>query len=195
MRRTTCYLLILSQVCLCPFAVRADQGPGSADLPGRTVEQLELARFLKAQNITTFPQYVAWFEQHMTYRPDGQRDYWSRPLDTLLRQAGDCEDLAFLNKEMLALFGIDGRVLGTRKDANHHVFLVFEHDHRIYVFDNTRCIRTRARSVQDIAGFLYRKYNIEYLLEVEQSPRHIRVLYDKSTLKGYAKIPLPSPSG
>ncbi|MBZ0166246.1 MAG: hypothetical protein K8I00_05515, partial [Candidatus Omnitrophica bacterium] len=144
--------------------------------------------------IRTFPQYVQWFESHMSYHADGQQDAWARPLDTLIRQKGDCEDLAFLNKAMLHLFGIEGRVLGTRKDDNHHVFLVFEHNRRIYIFDNTRCIRTKARSVEDIAAFLYRKYDIDYLLEVENTPRQIRVLYDKFALRGYAQLTSPRPA-
>ncbi len=194
MRRTACLLLM---VCLCPGPGYAGSDPArnwDRTAPVFSAQQRELARFLKAQQITTFPQYVAWFEKHMTYRPDGKRDSWALPLDTLIRQQGDCEDLAFLNKEILALFGIRGRVLGTRKDENHHVFLVFEHAGRIYVFDNTRCIRTRARSVEEIAAFLYRKYEIDYLLEVEHTPRHIRVLYDKFTLEGYARMTAPLPS-
>lgn len=192
MRWTTCLIMVLSHLLVGTGTAVA--GTGSGTTVRVSGERLQLARFLRAQNITSLPEYVEWFERHMTYRPDGQRDNWARPLDTLLRQHGDCEDLAFLNKEMLALFGIEGRVLGTRKGTEHHVFLVFEYAKRIFIFDNTRCIRTKARSVEDIAAFLYRKYEIDYLLEVENTPRNIRVLYDKFTLRDYARIPLPAPA-
>ncbi|MCA9402590.1 MAG: hypothetical protein KC897_02305 [Candidatus Omnitrophica bacterium] len=190
MRRTTSLFVALSLL----LGGTALAGIGSDATARTSQERLELARFLKAQNIHSLPEYVKWFEQHMTYRPDGQRDNWARPLDTLLRQGGDCEDLAFLNKAMIALFGIEGRVLGTRRGDEHHVFLVFEYAGRIFIFDNTRCIRTKAHSLDDIAAFLYRKYEIDYVLEVENSPRHIRVLYDSFTLRGYARGPLPVPA-
>lgn len=196
MRWTACLLAVFLAMPLWPgpgWAVTPSQGVSLPAGPS-SLEQRELARFLQAQNIRTITQYIQWFENHMSYQADGKQDAWARPLDTLVRQKGDCEDLAFLNKAMLQLFGIEGRVLGTRKDNNHHVFLVFEHNNRIYIFDNTRCILTKARSVEDIASFLYRKYDIDYLLEVQNTPRHIRVLYDKFALRGYAQLTSPLPA-
>lgn len=47
---------------------------------------------------------VRWVEDIDNW---GQKDYWATPLETLARQAGDCEDFSILKYVSLLLAGID----------------------------------------------------------------------------------------
>ncbi len=141
-----------------------------------------LRHFLTSQGISNMTDYVSWFSRNMKYLPDTNGDVWSRPLLTLIRGGGDCEDLAFLNVAALKHFGIEARVLGTQKGSDHHVFTVFKHNNRMFVFDNTRLIKTRVSTIPEIAAFLHLKYQVDYVLEVELNPRKITVLFNKKSL-------------
>lgn len=50
-----------------------------------------------------------WVNSRIKYRkdPEGRKDVWSLPLDTLLRGYGDCEDQASLKVWMLVRCGVD----------------------------------------------------------------------------------------
>lgn len=159
------------------------------------IERDLLASFLSTHNINSLDEYVQWFTQNMDYLPDTGTDTWSPPLVTLIRGGGDCEDLAFLNVAVLKHLGISARVLGTKKDSNHHVFTIFEHENRMFVFDNNQLIKTRATNLAQIAVFLYEKYKLDYILEVRLKPRQIRVLFDKATLQKITQLMIQQQRG
>lgn len=176
-----------------PAPVRTPSTSAS-DIRQPDFDRTFLTIYLKKQNINNLEEYIRWFKKNMAYESDGPVDQWSNPLETILSRKGDCEDLAFLNKEILGIFGIEAKVLGTQKGSAHHVFCVFSYRQRIYIFDNVNCIRTKAVSVEEIAAFLYDKYKIDYLLEVELSPRRVALLFNKTMLQRFSKASHPVPS-
>jgi len=59
----------------------------------------------KIEQVNTFVNArVRWVEDSDNWR---QNDYWATPLETLARQAGDCEDFSILKYVTLLLAGVD----------------------------------------------------------------------------------------
>lgn len=167
---------------------------GTFQLRQSEIDKKFITLFLEKQNIHNLDEYIVWFKQNIHYKSDGGSDQWSTPIETILRRSGDCEDLAFLNKTVLEVLGIESKVLGTQKGSAHHVFCVFQHNQKIYIFDNMNCIRTKAESIEEIAVFLYEKYNINYLLEVSLYPRSISLLFSKNMLRKFSQSSHTNPA-
>jgi hypothetical protein len=190
-------MIISSQICAWANSTPSPVAPKPSDtlkLRQPEFDQTFITLFLKKHNINNLEEYIRWFRKNISYSADGIIDQWSNPLDTILRRSGDCEDLAFLNKAVLSAFGIESTVLGTQKGSVHHVFCVFQYKQRIYIFDNTNCIRTKAESLEEIAAFLYNKYGIDYLLEVNLYPKTVALLFNKTMLQHFARTTHPVPS-
>ncbi|MGE0268255.1 MAG: transglutaminase-like domain-containing protein [Candidatus Omnitrophota bacterium] len=183
----TLSLVITSHICAWAENILPPTPIETFQVSQSDIDKKFIALFLKKQNIRNLDEYILWFKKNIHYKSDGGSDQWSTPIETILRRSGDCEDLAFLNKTVLEVFGIESKVLGTQKGSDHHVFCVFQYNQRIYIFDNTNYIKTKAESVEEIAIFLYEKYNINYLLEVSLYPRSVSLLYSKNMLRNFSK--------
>ncbi|MBP9854621.1 MAG: hypothetical protein KBD53_07130 [Candidatus Omnitrophica bacterium] len=162
--------------------------PYSVQATPQEIDKVFLALFLKKHNIESLDQYIVWLQKNVHYQPDGNSDQWSNPIQTILRRNGDCEDLAFLNYAVLNAFGIDSKVLGIKKDSAHHLFTVFQYKQRMFVFDNTDCIQTKAQTFEDITVFLYDKYHIDYLLEATLYPKSASLLLPKERIQEMVQL-------
>lgn len=62
-----------------------------------------------------------WVNSRIRYEkdPDGRRDVWSTPWETLKRGYGDCEDMAALKVWMLILAGVDQSRLRIATNPGH----------------------------------------------------------------------------
>jgi len=138
--------------------------------------------FLNNHNIHSLKDYAFWLAKNLHYEPDLDIDEWSSPLQTVDKGYGDCEDLAFLSAAVLKRLGYKPHVIGTKKSSKGHVFCVFQINGKYYIFENTRFIITKATSIHQIAKFLFKKYDIEYLFEIKQNPKAIRILFTREMI-------------
>lgn len=138
---------------------------------------LDIHSFLQANNIRSLDDYILWLAQNVTYSTDITKDDWADPLVTLNNKTGDCEDIAFLNAEVLKYYGYEPQVLAYGRDKEAHVICLFMKEGKYYIFDNTKFYRDIVSpSLKEIFLFLVKKHNARYLLQLSQ-PRQLRVLY------------------
>lgn len=67
-------------------------------------KQKTLSELSKVERVNTFFNSLAWLPDDENW---GMEDYWATPLETLLRGAGDCEDLAIAKYFTLLDVGVD----------------------------------------------------------------------------------------
>ncbi|MCA9409231.1 MAG: hypothetical protein KC733_11120 [Candidatus Omnitrophica bacterium] len=152
----------------------------------QTLEQLlsraviihsKIEQFITTNHIHTLEDYILWLKNNTQYRPDENGDQWSTPEETLDRKYGDCEDLAFLNYEVLKKLGYQPRVLAFGHNGEAHVFTVIKKDGVIQILDNNTFHKTKAVNLEDVALFLAQKYQSNFLIELSLKPKNINILY------------------
>ena len=139
--------------------------------------------FLSAHNIKNLPEYIQWYQANMKYIPDESRDQWAQPLETLRKKGGDCEDLAFLNQAVLKKLGYNPHVVAFGKLKNGHVFTAFKINGQFQVIDNINYVKTTATNFEQIAKFLFKAQDSDFILELTQNPHKIDVLFMKKNLQ------------
>jgi predicted transglutaminase-like cysteine proteinase len=138
----------------------------------------DIPSFLKANTIENLEDYISWLQENISYASDATEDRWADPLDTLNFRSGDCEDIAFLNAEVLKSFGFEARVLAYGHDKEAHVICLFIKDGKYYIFDNTQFYRDiTSPSLKEIFHFLASKHQARYLLELSLKDKNFKVLY------------------
>ncbi|MBL7068467.1 MAG: transglutaminase-like cysteine peptidase [Candidatus Omnitrophica bacterium] len=117
---------------------------------------------LAKENIKRIEEYAEWLVKNVAYRRDKKSDTWSLPEETLARRYGDCEDLAFLNREVLGALGYQPQVVAFRKKnwEKWHAICVFEKEGRYLYFDNRRLKDTPAASMEQFAKEIGAEGNI-----------------------------------
>jgi len=138
----------------------------------------DIPAFLKSNRIENLEDYVRWLQEHVTYASDADKDDWADPLITLNKQTGDCEDIAFLNAEVLKHFGYEPQVLAYGHGKEAHVICLFIKDGKYYIFDNTKFYREiTSPSLKEIFKFLSQKHEAEFLLQLDRNPKKLTVLF------------------
>ena len=139
--------------------------------------------FLVENNIASLEDYIVWLQKNIHYKSDMHGDQWAVPEETLKRYGGDCEDLAFLSAAVVEHFGYQPHVLAYAKNPKEaHAFCIFKRNGRINIFDNTRFVETKARSVLDLAAFGFKQEHALALLELNLAAQKITVLYENPAL-------------
>jgi len=125
-------------------------GAGIKSTPRSERKVLEL---LTNEGIEYLEQYAKWLRENVRYRNDDGSDTWSLPEETLARRCGDCEDLAFLNRQFLRALGYEPQVAAFRKAGweKWHAICVFEKEDRYFYFDNCRLKSTPAATMEQFA--------------------------------------------
>lgn len=107
----------------------------------------ELRRVIDASTTAKADSVNAAVNQLVSYRRDADQyrslDYWATPLETLGRQAGDCEDYAVLKMALLEELGIPASnmsvvVLKDERRNLFHAILALRVGHEYLVLDNMR---------------------------------------------------------
>jgi len=138
----------------------------------------DVAVFLKVNRIQTLDEYVLWLQKNITYTADSSKDDWADPLLTLNRRTGDCEDIAFLNEEVVKYFGYKPSVLAYGHGKEAHVICLFMKEGKYYIFDNTKFYRDiSSPSLKEIFHFLATEHHAQFLLQLQREPRKLDVLY------------------
>ena len=78
-------------------------------------------------NIQTIEDYARWLQANITYQKN-PLDHWAPPEETLEKKHGDCKDYAFLNAEVLKVFGYKPHIFALTRRAGNHAVCAFEKD-------------------------------------------------------------------
>lgn len=174
-------------ICLIVLMTGGSTHLVSAQAQGNVIEitsvkgaiESDIQQFISQNFIKTVDDYALWVETHLRYEKDNDGDQWSAPEETLTRRSGDCEDLAFLHKEVLRILGYKARVFAYGKMRQSHAICVFKKDENYYIFDNTTLNKTKATSFLDIAYYMYVKQNTKFFSELSLNPKKVNVFYFK----------------
>lgn len=141
-----------------------------------------IKELLRQNRIRTIEDYAQWLGSHIQYvRDTGQADNWAKPMETLLKRQGDCEDFSLLSAEVLRIFGHRPRVLVVAEDGFSHAFTVFRDQGRYVVLDNEKIIRTRTKSFDELTHKFRKNEKTKYILELmSHRKQDSRVLYKRS---------------
>src|SRR6185503_5961618 len=93
------FLSSLAALCLLSLLGSFAHARLSQWLPSATYT--DIASFLKNNGIETLDEYIVWLQQNVSYISDINKADWADPVLTLNRRGGDCEDIAFLNEEIV----------------------------------------------------------------------------------------------
>ena len=118
---------------------------------------------LVAQSYSTPEQLARFLNAHLTFQEDlslfGQADYWQAPEEVLVRGRGDCEDYALLANDLLKRQGKETFVFSLYGPKGYaHTVCVFVEGGRYNLLNQDRLIRTRAASLEELAGKIFRDW-------------------------------------
>ena len=150
------------------FVVRPEaRGKGSALVNKPAALDLEILNIIYEAGISTVEDYSAWLKENIQYREE-DADIWARPEDTLDNRYGDCEDFAFLNAEVMRIFGYEPKVLGLVGGfiAENHAVCVFKKDDRFFWFDNTTLKEAPVSSLPELNDYFFKNYLCAYIMEI-----------------------------
>ena len=104
-----------------------------------------------------------FLHQHIRFSDDavsrGVPDYWQTPEESLERGEGDCEDYALLAQEVFQRQGVEAFLFSLYgKDGYAHTVCVFLEGSFYSLMNQDRVVHLQARSLEELAGFLYRRW-------------------------------------
>jgi Transglutaminase-like domain len=135
------------------------------------------------ENIVSVKDYGKWLQNHLYYQREAPgQDIWSLPGDTLSRNGGDCEDLAFFTQAVLEVLGYKPQVLCLLRPAESHALCVFKDDGRYYIVDNTNIFETTISSRLKLFEFLAKKYNATYIAQTKLETKNYDILFQKENI-------------
>ncbi|MBN2119898.1 MAG: transglutaminase domain-containing protein [Candidatus Omnitrophica bacterium] len=140
----------------------------------------EIMHLLTFNKIITPRDYAGWLSKNLKYRADEKTDSWSDPIDTLKTKGGDCEDLAFLHKAVLKALGFEPEVLALLRLFKSHAICVFKDEDCYYLIDNTSLKKTKAKSISQLARYLFLNYNCASIAKADFQRKDWQVLFKKS---------------
>ena len=118
---------------------------------------------LVARSYSTPEQLARFLNARLTFQEDlslfGQVDYWQAPEEVLVRGRGDCEDYALLANDLLKRQGKETFVFSLYGPRGYaHTVCVFVEGGRYSLLNQDRLVRTRAASLEELAGKLCRDW-------------------------------------
>ena len=136
-------------------------------------EDVQVHDFLKTQSIASPGDYFAWLKANIAYVPDTE-DVWSDPAETLRRRRGDCEDYAFLTKEVLHVLGSDAQVLILDRGRAQHAVCIFRNGSHYAWVDNTEFHSSPRSSLENFLKDLRENYLARRLGLAVRNPNRVR---------------------
>jgi len=140
---------------------------------------IEIVAIIKSNNIRSFQDYLSWLEKHVEFKEDDGEDEWLGPKEMLRKGCGDCEDHAFLNAAFLRVFGYEPRVLALGGFTHSHAICVFKENGYYSWIDNTVLKRTDAKSVVQLAKYIFIEYSCQSILELDLAAKKYNVLFKR----------------
>jgi len=147
--------LILAILCL-GFAYQ------NIDKSMRNLDKTYVKNFVDKEQFVDAKEYSEWLLKNITYKSDIHtifKSSWAAPKETLQRGYGDCEDFAFLNKEVLNHMGYYSIAIGMIIKSDSHAICIFLEEDKFAIFDNNILIITNYTDPDEFGVFLKDKYN------------------------------------
>ena len=137
----------------------------------------------KLEVVNKFFNRVTWQEDEVVW---GEKDYWTTPIEMLIKNSGDCEDYALAKYFSLLVMGVDTQKIKLtyaiiRKTGESHMVLTyFDQSSSIpLVLDNIDDRVSLASSREDLLPVY--QFSPEQLLWIKPSSRHVFSLDQKTT--------------
>ncbi len=157
---------------------------GNGILISRPAPAAERIRDIIIDNdIRSLDDYLSWLQKNIKYRKDNNEDIWASPQETLQNGYGDCEDFAFLNEAVLTVCGYKPKVLSVMRIFRSHAICVFKENDQYSLIDNAKLIRTKSKSIPDLARFLFAKYNYRSLWALNLKAKDGEILFKAPVTK------------
>ncbi|MBI4845212.1 MAG: transglutaminase domain-containing protein [Candidatus Omnitrophica bacterium] len=187
------YVIILFLICLflidCSrvfaseakrFVVRQEKYVRGGIMVSRAASADERIRdFLVFKNISSLSEYINWIKQNIGYRKDEGADSWASPLETLEKGYGDCEDFSFLNESVLRVLGYQPKVISLLRLGYNHAICIFKENRCYSIIDNDKIIKTKIVEIEELAKYLFTRYQCALLCAVKFETKGQEILYKK----------------
>ena len=150
----------------------------------QTVADQNLASIVRAY--PTPEKLAAFLRKRIAFQEDekrfGEADYWQAPEEVLERGAGDCEDYALLAQEVFKQQGVGAFLLSLYGSGGYaHTVCVFLDGRTYSVINNDRVVRYRAKSLEELATFLYPQWSWGAVAEkMGHRGRAVQEIYNRS---------------
>ncbi len=164
------------------FMIRHERYVVGSVLVSRQVPlDIRIKEILSYNNIKSIDEYAIWLGDNIKYkREENRKDEWAMPLETLKNEYGDCEDFAILNKELLDLLGYKTKALTLVRFLNNHAICAFMEDGYYAYLDNANLVRTKAKTIHQLAGYLLLRYTCAAIGEMDLDTKRWNILYKRS---------------
>lgn len=142
---------------------------------------LKILDIVRRADMKSIDDYAKWLQKTVQYKKDDNADVWSQPEETLARESGDCEDIAFLNETFLQVMGYKPKVMALlrRTSLKGHAICVFEENGRYLWFDNTTLKKTTATSMDEFAKYILKQTAYFSLAKIDFETNKQIALADK----------------
>ncbi len=135
------------------------------------------------ENIVSVSDYGKWLQGNLYYQKDADgQDVWSLPEETLSKNGGDCEDLAFFTQATLEVLGYKPEVLCVMRPLESHALCIFKDSGRYYIVDNTNIFETMITSRLQLFEFLTRKYKATHIAQLRIDTKGYNILFQKTNI-------------
>jgi len=124
--------------------------------------------FIRLNRIKTLEDYSQWVSDNLVYQQDGSFDNWSLPQETLNKKTGDCEDFALLTKAVTRVLGYKPQFLALIRKEKAHAICVMKQDGYYVWFDNTKFVRTKARTFAEFAKYITTDFQYQEVNELNE---------------------------
>jgi len=123
--------------------------------------------FLAKNKIQTVKDYAKWLKANIKYKSEiGTTDDWQLPRETVTKKTGDCEDFAFLTKDILEALGYEVKIYAVREIGYGHAVAIFKYGDTWCLFDNTEFFDSSFTSETLFFTLLNRVYKYSWMQEI-----------------------------
>lgn len=133
-------------------------------------------------DLNRLEDYAAWLKENITYVHDEGGDNWSSAEQTLKRKKADCEDFAFLNAAVLRVCGYKPQVISVMRICRSHALCVFKEGRTYSIMDNSRLVRTKCESMEELSRYLFSQYWCQSICALDFAGKNMKILYKNTQI-------------
>ena len=150
------------------FQIRQERLASNGVLVSRPQSlDLKIVDLVRNNHIQSLEDYAQWLKNHIHYQKDGAKDIWAAPEQTLQDKTADCEDFTFLTASVLQVLGYQPRFIALMSKNGGHAICIFKANDYYAWFDNTKLIKTQAKTVEELLPLMAKRYSSHRILELD----------------------------
>lgn len=143
----------------------------------------KMLNVIRLNDIQNLKDYSQWLEDNITYVKDGAIDSWSKPVETLKRKRGDCEDFTLLTSAVVRLFGYKPKFIAfiqAKRPDKGHAICVFKKNGYYVWFDNATLKQTKTKTLEEFAQLILSEEDYSEMRELNVETKEWEVVYERS---------------